>query len=209
MINLLQRKERWYTPFVRMSRHSCLPSLSPARSLPMATESEALLVEDACLMVIKALDLEDMSRMFPWDHCSARCWNLATRERMPEAEAFVRSRNMTPVLQVFQDPFKLIRAREIQYQRTWKGKTDYIDSVDNRDVCLGMSRGKDIHGRYFVVLRNPETTVTLFQRYSDNPDVWTCGSKYNVPFTGNRLHDETTCLEIHNWYHTAAALSPR
>lgn len=66
------------------------------------------------------------------------------------------------------------------------GPTDYIDFILKDTVTHKIMRGKDKFNRYFLCFRyklnninnkfSPEVFVeTIFQRYTNNPELWTCG----------------------------------
>ena len=76
------------------------------------------------------------------------------------------------------------------------GMTDYIDFVTLGDVTAPIMKGVDKFNRPFVTLRVIDRATrnlsvhTLFQRYTDSPYTWCCGSCYeNIVDTCIRLPD--------------------
>lgn len=64
------------------------------------------------------------------------------------------------------------------------GDTDYLDRIDPKEMDTPLKRGVDALGRPFIAvcyeIHGHEQVEVLFQRYSDNNDIWQTGSTPDV-----------------------------
>jgi hypothetical protein len=65
---------------------------------------------------------------------------------------------------------------EIKHQNSFVGYTDYLDNIYPEHLTHYVMRGKDQHGRLYLIVYYKDNIQTYFQRYSDNPELWSYGS---------------------------------
>lgn len=96
--------------------------------------------------------------------------------------------------------------KTIPFQNHWLGSTDYIDNVSGTDILpsptsiFDFFESVDRYKRRAIFIRHGLDVLVLFQRYTNEENVWAFGSK-NVLYSSSRL-DEYSSQNLKRWIET-------
>ena len=87
------------------------------------------------------------------------------------------------VVRIFGDINNLAKYPYLPYQYNFCG-IDYIDNIRVEDVTDNVMIGRDFVNRYYITFKYLENgkpkVLTIFERYSSNPYIWTNGTAYGT-----------------------------
>lgn len=87
------------------------------------------------------------------------------------------------VVRIFGDINNLAKYPYLPYQYNFCG-IDYIDNIRIADVTDNVMIGRDEVNRYYITFKYLENgkpkVLTIFERYSSNPYIWTNGTAYGT-----------------------------
>lgn len=87
------------------------------------------------------------------------------------------------IINIFGNIDNLIRYPYLPYQNKFCG-IDYIDNIRIEDVSDNVMIGYDNVNRYYITFKyledNKMKVLTIFERFSSNPYIWTNGTAYGT-----------------------------
>lgn len=130
------------------------------------------------------------------------------RARFQDETTFYRKRLEGPGRTLFEKPYgerlttflrqhqiDLLDLPQVRDIDAYHGWTNYIDRVPVSALGAPLSRFVDRYGRPGVCVRlvHPDETacVAVFQRYSETPNVWVIGTRYDIPGLMDLYHEHS------------------
>ena len=86
----------------------------------------------------------------------------------------------------------------VSYNPAWMGTTGYLDGVKPTNIHNPICWSRDTYGRLLIIIQKKRDVAVLFQRYTDDCNVWVFASN-TLPIGGKRLDDEMY-VWMKEWY---------
>lgn len=127
------------------------------------------------------------------------------KEELHEALQYIHQYFPTPLIDLFTIKI-LLTAHRLEWKHSFLGGTGYIDRIKPQDLKNPISIGRDEFDRSFICLKirnlskNEIYVLTLFQRYSDDPNTWTMGCHSYYNFTKSPGYFLTSNIIRHKYF---------